>query len=76
MDIQPGQLVEHPARPQWGAGKVLRVERDQALVFFVDAGPHNGAAKNPIPIALSMVPLKPASVTAHPRARQPRAKPT
>lgn len=67
MDIQPGQLVEHPTRPQWGPGKVLRVERDQALVFFVDAGPHNGAAKNPIPLVLSVVALKPASVTKHPR---------
>jgi len=67
VNITPGQLVEHPNRPQWGPGKVLKVGPDQALVFFVDAGPHNGATKNPIVIALSAVSLQPASVISHPR---------
>jgi hypothetical protein len=67
MELQPGQLVEHPSRPQWGLGKVLRVEQNQVLVFFVDAGLHNGASKNPVTIDTGVVALRSASVTSHPR---------
>lgn len=31
-----GTLVEHPARPEWGPGRVVRVHRDKVDVFFRD----------------------------------------
>lgn len=34
--IQLGTLVEHPARPEWGPGKVLRVKGERVEVFFRD----------------------------------------
>jgi len=61
-----GQYVTHPAKPEWGVGKVLRVQGDQVLVFFLDAGPHNGALKNPVELSLQYAQLKPAGIASHP----------
>lgn len=65
MTFTAGGLVAHPKRPEWGPGKILRLDGDQALVFFVDAGSHNGALKNPLAVVTSF--LAPSPLTSHPR---------
>lgn len=32
--VEPGALVRHVSRPNWGFGKVIRVEGEDVLVFF------------------------------------------
>ena len=34
--IEPGMLVENPLKPEWGPGKVLRLEGSVAVVIFRD----------------------------------------
>ena len=34
INYKVGMLVEHPARPQWGPGKVVAVDDDRLFVCF------------------------------------------
>lgn len=61
--MQVGQFVTHARKHEWGPGKILRVDGEQALVFFVDAGIHNGATRNPLAVLTSF--LKPSRLRAH-----------
>jgi len=36
--LEPGMLVRHPARPDWGLGQVQSVIRDKITVNFEHAG--------------------------------------
>ncbi len=36
--FEPGQLVRHPARPDWGLGQVQSVVGDRVTVNFDHAG--------------------------------------
>jgi len=65
VTLEIGTLVTHSRKPEWGLGKVLRGNGDQALVFFADAGVHNGATKNPLVLLTSF--LVPSPVRSHPR---------
>ena len=37
-DIEPGQLVRHPQRPDWGIGQVQSTIDDRITVNFPHAG--------------------------------------
>jgi FKBP-type peptidyl-prolyl cis-trans isomerase 2 len=36
--IEPGMVVRHPQRPEWGRGQVQSVVGDRITVNFEDAG--------------------------------------
>ena len=36
--LAPGDLVRHPARPDWGPGQVQSVDGDRVTVNFENAG--------------------------------------
>lgn len=36
--LEPGALVRHPGRPEWGLGQVQSVTGDRAVVNFEQAG--------------------------------------
>lgn len=55
-ELHVGELVVHPARPEWGPGKVVRVESPAVQVVFRDTP--DRAAKR---IRVDVVPLKRAA---------------
>jgi hypothetical protein len=36
--LEPGMLVRHPERPEWGVGQVQSNINDRVTVMFPDAG--------------------------------------
>ncbi|WP_338663689.1 DUF3553 domain-containing protein [Pararoseomonas sp. SCSIO 73927] len=36
--FEPGQIVRHPGRPDWGTGQVQSVQGDRVTVNFEHAG--------------------------------------
>lgn len=36
--LEPGQLVRHPAKPEWGLGQVQSIIGDRITVNFEEAG--------------------------------------
>ncbi len=36
--LEPGALVRHPQKPEWGLGQVQSVTKDRAVVNFEQAG--------------------------------------
>ena len=36
--LEPGVIVRHPARPDWGAGQIQSVDGRRVTVTFEDAG--------------------------------------
>jgi hypothetical protein len=65
MAFELGQIVTHARKHEWGLGKILRLDADQCVVFFLDAGPRNGATKNPMTVLTDM--LLTAKIQSHPR---------
>lgn len=61
MSVREGQLVRNPQCPDWGPGRVIKVEGHVAHVFFADA-PGAAARK----IHLGKVSLQPAGLASHP----------
>lgn len=53
--INPGTLVVHPNKPEWGPGKVVKCDRESVWVFWRDAG--DGTPKK---MVRSVVNLQPA----------------
>lgn len=51
-ELRLGTLVEHPARPEWGPGRVVRVHGDRVEVFFRD---HEDSAAKKFPAELLRV---------------------
>lgn len=64
MSFTVGRIVTHIKRPAWGLGKILRLDGDQALVFFVEGVGRDGTSKNPVKLLTSF--LLPSPVTSHP----------
>lgn len=60
-EIKAGMLVVHPRKPEWGPGRVVKIDRDCAWVFWRDAD--GGEAKR---MDRRLVSLQPATTQSDP----------
>jgi hypothetical protein len=65
MRITEGQIVEHPSRPEWGPGKVLRVVQDRATVYWRDLSEEQPGDRVKT-IRTSIVELRPSRTQSDP----------
>jgi hypothetical protein len=56
VNYKVGMLVDHPARPAWGPGKIVHVSATKVYVFFRDA-----LERKAKPIVFAVAPLEVAA---------------